>query len=165
MGRGLPFPSFGGFQGIFSPSNKFYGKKSLGAHVMKVSNDRKIHQQTCCLETRHACCIKGQGVSLGESLTYEAIISQNAGTVPEFSNFTFLSVLLLRQPFLGEYVELTIYISQFKIRIFSSLLVSISSFAEANEEINSQERVVCFSSFLLLGKRNNFLLMISGRAN
>ena len=93
----------------------------------------------------------------GESFYIRGLISQNAGTVPEFSNFHFSFVTSVETDFL-----VSTLIQPFT---FPSLRFeySVSVLEMPTREL--VERVVCFRSFLLLGKRNNFLLMIGGRAN
>ena len=157
MGTIQPFPGLRDFQSIFAPSNKFYRKKSLGAPGMKVLNDSSVDM----LPRKTSCMLyQGQGCFLWGIIDIWGFISYCRdgprvfnfhfafGTSPSRSGETDFLVSTLIQPF-----------------SFPSLRFegSVSVVELPTREL--VERVVCFRSFLLLGKRNDLLLMIGGRAN
>ena len=103
--------------------------------------------------------IKGCGVSFGESLSYEALFLRMQRQSKSFQ-FLLSFPYFWWDRFLGEYVDLGINISLFKIRV-----LSFSSW-DANLEIR-RESCLCFSFFsesetILVDEINK---MVSSRAN
>ena len=138
------------------PTN-FTEKKSLGAPGMKFSNDSSVdmlpRDESCMLYQGLGCFFWGI-INIWGFISYcrDSPRVYNFhfpfGTSPSRSGETDFLVSTLIQPF-----------------TFPSLRFEYSVSVLEMPTRKLVERVVCFRSFLFLGKRNDFLLMIDGRAN